>query len=325
MEQVNALSAAYNDAYEAAVQSISGQYSLWDSAESVVATSAGSINSALESQVSYWQAYNDNLSALSARSSDIEGLSDMIASFADGSSDSVNAVAGMASASDEQLSRMVANWQELQAEQKLVAGSIADLKTDFSDTMDELQAQLAEDIEAMDLGDEAAESGKATIQGFISGASGMIPQVRSAYELIAQAGIDAIDTKLDIHSPSRVMMEKAYMTWEGYIRETEAMRPKLEEAMAVTAGVGIGAVTPEDMQVMAIAPQLLSAINAASRGADFAGAGFGGDVSIAVHFEIQGSATPETVAELDRYGDEFASRVLSIVEDAGIDLDRRKY
>lgn len=328
MSQVNDLADAYADVYAEAKQSVEGQYKLWDDAEQVVATSAGSINHALESQVSYWQSYNDNLSTLTLRSSEIEGLSEMISSFADGSADSVNAVAGMATASDDQLRKMVENWKTLQDEQDKVSGSIADLKTDFTATMDELQAQLAADIDAMDLGDEAAESGKATIQGFITGANGMLPQVQSAYESIAQAAIDAIDAKLDIHSPSRVMMEKANMTWEGYIRETEAMRPKLEEAMMLTAGAGIDAVSEEDMQIIALAPKLLSAISAASRGADMDGAGFGtgsGGSSISVTFEIQGNATPETVSDLREYGEDFAARVLEVIEDADIDTSRRKY
>lgn len=328
MSQVNDLADAYADVYAEAKQSVEGQYKLWDDAEQVVATSAGSINHALESQVSYWQSYNDNLSTLTLRSSEIEGLSEMISSFADGSADSVNAVAGMATASDDQLRKMVENWKTLQEEQDKVSGSIADLKTDFTATMDELQAQLAADIDAMDLGDEAAESGKATIQGFITGANGMLPQVQSAYERIAQAAMDAIDTKLDINSPSRVMMEKANMTWEGYIRETEAMRPKLEEAMMLTAGAGIDAVSEEDMQIIALAPKLLSAISAASRGADMDGAGFGtgsGGSSISVTFEIQGNATPETVSDLREYGEDFAARVLEVIEDADIDTSRRKY
>ena len=179
-EEINALVTAYTEAYDAALESISGQYQLWDEVAGVVATSAGTINSALESQITYWQDYNANLQTLTERSADIEGLSEMIASFADGSEESVNAIAGMAGATDEQLATMVANWQTLQTEQEAAAGSVADLKTDFTATMDELQAELAADIEAMDLGTEAAESGKATIQGFVSGAEGMLPQDRKS-------------------------------------------------------------------------------------------------------------------------------------------------
>ena len=182
-----ALAEAYNEAYTAALDSISGQYNLWDEAAAVVETSAGSINNALESQITYWDNYNQNLESLRERTADIEGLSDVIASFADGSEDSVNAIAGMASASDEDLAAMVANWQELQQAQADASQSIADLKTDFSNQTDELQSDLAADIEAMDLGDEATAAGRATIQGYIDAASDMLPQVKSAYANLARA------------------------------------------------------------------------------------------------------------------------------------------
>ena len=58
--------------------------------------------------------------------------------------------------------------------------------------MDELQTALAEDIEAMDLGDEAKASAQATIQGFIDGAVGMLPQVTAAYNRVAAAARAAL-------------------------------------------------------------------------------------------------------------------------------------
>lgn len=329
-ERMAALAEAYGEAYDAALESISGQYDLWDKAETVVATSAGSINSALESQITYWQNYNANLQSLTERSSDIAGLSDMIASFADGSQESVNAIAGMASASDADLSAMVSNWQTLQAEQEAAAGSVADLKTDFTATMDELQEELAADIEAMDLGTEAAESGKATIQGFINGATAMQPQVEAAYARIAQAAMAAIDSQLDIHSPSRVMMEKAEMTWAGYINQTRAMEPEVQSAMADAADAGAEAFDPEQYQIAALALQLLATLsayggNAAS--ADFYP--FGGTAvsgaPIQITFHIDGNATPETVEALREYGDEFAERVLEVIEQHGVDAARRAY
>lgn len=287
-EEINALVTAYTEAYDAALESISGQYQLWDEAAGVVATSAGTINSALESQITYWQNYNANLQTLTERSADIEGLSEMIATFADGSEESVNAIAGMAGATDEQLATMVANWQTLQSEQEAAAGSVADLKTDFTATMDELQAELAADIEAMDLGTEAAESGKATIQGFVSGAEGMLPQVQAAYSRIAQAAIDAIDAKLEIHSPSRVMEEKADMTWAGYIKETEALQPDVAEAMSGMAGAGVEAFSAEEIQAVGIASQLMAILSGAQGGGAIS-AEVGGNINTApqtITFEI---------------------------------------
>lgn len=331
-EEINALVTAYTEAYDAALESISGQYQLWDEAAGVVATSAGTINSALESQITYWQDYNANLQTLTERSADIEGLSEMIASFADGSEESVNAIAGMAGATDEQLATMVANWQTLQTEQEAAAGSVADLKTDFTATMDELQAELAADIEEMDLGAEAAASGKATIQGFVSGAEGMLPQVQAAYSRIAQAAIDAIDAKLEIHSPSRVMEEKADMTWAGYIKETEALQPDVAEAMSGMAGAGVEAFSAEEIQAVGIAPQLMAylasyqtsnAISAES------GAGGGGG-SIVIYFEPQYDLAGVTnAAELEAilaaHDEDMRELILEVLQEAGVDAARRAY
>lgn len=193
-EEVKILTAAYNEAYEAAYASISGQYALWDEADEVAATSAESINKALESQLSYWNDYNANLESLRARASDIEGLSDVIASFADGSNESVNAVAGMASATDEDLAAMVQNWRDLQQAQSETSDVIADFKTDFTNQMDELTQQLQDDIEALDMSADAAESGRATIQAFIDSAAAMESSVQAAYARLGRAAASALSS-----------------------------------------------------------------------------------------------------------------------------------
>lgn len=332
-QKLNALIEAYNEAYSAAYESISGQYQLWDEAAKVVATSAGSINSALESQITYWQDYNANLQSLTDRSADIEGLSDMIASFADGSSDSVNAIAGMAGATDEQLATMVANWKTLQQEQQNAAGSVADLKTDFTATMDELQTALAEDIEAMDLGDEAKASAQATIQGFIDGAVGMLPQVTAAYNRVAaaaRAALSASGTGTAGSIPGYAVGTQSAAPGFALVGENG---PELvyfnggeqvmtaEETAAMRESIEIQAIT--------FAPQLLEALHAIhGDGALSAepGAGSGaGSVELQIVFQINGSASPETVEALREYGDEFAERVLEVMEEAGIDTARRAY
>lgn len=317
------LAEAYTLAYEAAYSSVSGQYSLWEEAAEVVATSTWTMNNAIESQISYWQDYNSNLQSLTDRSADIEGLSDMLASFADGSTDSVNAVAGMARASDEELAAMVANWQALQAEQGNVADSIAELSTNFTEEMDALKAQLEGDIEKMNLSEEAAVSGKNTIQGFIDGATDMLPQVQAAYAQIANAAMNAIDNALDINSPSREMEYRAEMTWAGYINQTREMEPEVMNAMSEAAGAGADAT---EIQLLSFAPQLVAALSGYRGSAAEAVSGYhAAPVSVGVTFQIEGNATPEVVDALDQYGEEFAERVLAVVTEAGIDATRRSY
>ncbi len=332
-EKISALVESYNEAYSAAYESISGQYQLWDEAAAVVATSAGSINSALESQITYWQDYNANLQSLTDRSADIAGLSDMIASFADGSQESVNAIAGMATASDEDLAAMVANWQTLQQEQQNAAGSVADLKTDFTTTMDELQTALAEDIEAMDLGDEAKESAQATIQGFIDGAVGMLPQVTAAYNRIAaaaKAALSASGTGTAGSIPGYAVGTQSAAPGFALVGENGPELVYFNGGEQVMTAEETAAMR-ESMEIQAItfAPQLLEALHAIhGDGALSAepGAGSGaGSTELQIVFQINGSASPETVDALREYGDEFAERVLEVMEEAGIDTARRAY
>ena len=329
-EKINALVESYNEAYSAAYESISGQYQLWDEAAKVVATSAGSINSALESQITYWQDYNANLQSLTDRSVDIEGLSDMIASFADGSSDSVNAIAGMAGATDEQLATMVANWKTLQQEQQNAAGSVADLKTDFTATMDELQTALAEDIEAMDLGDEAKASAQDTIQGFIDGAVGMLPQVTAAYNRVAaaaRAALSASGTGTAGSIPGYAVGTQSAAPGFALVGENGPELVYFNGGEQVMTAEETAAMR-ESMEIQAItfAPQLLEALHAIhGDGALSAepGAGSGaGSVELQIVFQINGSASSETVEALREYGDEFAERVLEVIEEA--EYDRRR-
>ena len=333
-QKLSSLIVAYNEAYSAAYESVSGQYQLWDEAAKVVATSAGSINSALESQITYWQNYNANLQSLTDRSADIEGLSDMIASFADGSSDSVNAIAGMAGATDEQLADMVANWQTLQQEQQNAAGSVADLKTDFTTTMDELQTALAEDIEAMDLGDEAKESAQATIQGFIDGAVGMLPQVTAAYNRIAAAAKAALSTSGTGTAGSI----------PGYAVGTQSAAPGFalvgengpelvyfnggEQVMTAEETTALQA--SAEIQAITFAPQLLEALHAiqgdGALSASFpAQSGELPPIVIENTFHVEGNATPETMAALSAYGDSLKEVVKEAIEEISEDVARSAY
>ena len=333
-QKLSSLIVAYNEAYSAAYESISGQYQLWDEAAKVVATSAGSINSALESQITYWQDYNANLQSLTDRSADIEGLSDMIASFADGSSDSVNAIAGMAGATDEQLATMVANWKTLQQEQQNAAGSVADLKTDFTATMDELQTALAEDIEAMDLGDEAKASAQATIQGFIDGAVGMLPQVTAAYNLVAaaaRAALSASGTGTAGSIPGYAVGTQSAAPGFALVGENGPELVYFNGGEQVMTAEETAAMR-ESMEIQAItfAPRLLEAMHAIQGDGALSASlpGQSGEIPPIVienTFHIEGNATPETIAALEAYGDSLKDVVKEALEEISENAARTAY
>lgn len=311
-----ALTEAYKATYEAAMESIQGQYALWDMAAPAVATSAGSINSALESQITYWQAYDANLQSLTERSAEIEGLSDVIASFADGSKEGVNAVAGLAAATDEELREVVANYNANKQAMSDTSHSISMLVNEFPQEIDKLQKELEDGVAAMNLGSEAAESARATIQGYIDGLDGMHPEVQAAFARFAQA------VPQTPALPGNGFAPIASLHGRGYAAGTESAEPgfalvgeKGPELIYFNGGEKV--VNAAQTAAMRSQPAISALVPPAG--------GANSPVTIQVSFNIQGTASPETVASLQEFGSEFAEYVLDIIEQHDIDVARRAY
>lgn len=322
MTAVQGLVEAYNEAYTAAQESISGQYALWDEAAQVAETSVGDINAALESQSKYWQDYNANLQILADRTGDIEGLRDVIASFADGSAESVNAVAGMADALNrgdtDSVKNMVANWQELQQAQVDASQSIADLKTDFSDQMDELQTDLAADIEAMDLSAEAYDAGLATVQGYINAANDMLPQIQTAYANISHAAVGAM--AVAAFSTGGGASER------GYATGTESAQPGWawvgENGPELLFFNGGEKVMNASQSAAVQAEPVVSAIPVASTAPVADAGGGGGSPSISLVVQVQGNASQETVDALSAKAQDIVNMVLDAIDERNEDEKR---
>ena len=195
-DEINRLNGAYEEAYAAAKDSIEGQYQLWDEVADVSATSVDSVIGNLEKQKEYWNGYNENIQAVLAYSGEIEGLSDMVSTFADGSADSVNMIAGMAEAAkagdSSKIQAMVTAWQENKTAQDEASQSLADLTTNYSTEMARIANEIAQDVQNMDQSSEAYAAGQSTIQSFIDSANAMLPSVQAAYARIGQAAANAL-------------------------------------------------------------------------------------------------------------------------------------
>ena len=311
-ERVEALRQAYQEAYKAAAESVQGQYALWQQADSIVATSASSINSNLQGQITHWQTYNDNLASLRDRAGDIEGLTEMIGSFADGSSDSVNAVAGMAAASDEELAAMVESWNKLREEQNKAAEDIADFRTGFSETMDAISGDLEATIDDMDLGTEAAEAGRATIQGFIDGATGMLPTVQSAYSQLGYAALAALSRNVqNNNSVASIRRMSGFSRYAGGTTSAEA-------GLALVGEEGPEFVMMHGGEAVLNAADTHSAIEAMTSTSD-------SSVPVQVNITVEGDVNDGVMERLETYGEEFAAQVRAVIREDNINAQRGAY
>lgn len=311
-ECVEALQQAYQEAYEAAAESVQGQYALWQQADSIVATSASSINSNLQGQITHWQTYNDNLASLRDRAGDIEGLTEMIGSFADGSSDSVNAIAGMAAASDEELAAMVESWNKLREEQNKAAEDIADFRTGFSETMDAISGDLEATIDDMDLGTEAAEAGRATIQGFIDGATGMLPTVQSAYSQLGYAALAALSR--NVQNNNSVASSRRMSGFSRYASGTTSA----EAGLALVGEEGPEFVMMHGGEAVLNAADTHSAIEAMTSTSD-------SSVPVQVNITVEGDVNDGVMERLETYGEEFAAQVRAVIREDNINAQRGAY
>ena len=311
-ERVEALQQAYQEAYKAAAESVQGQYALWQQADSIVATSASSINSNLQGQITHWQTYNDNLASLRDRAGDIEGLTEMIGSFADGSSDSVNAVAGMAAASDEELAAMVESWNKLREEQNKAAEDIADFRTGFSETMDAISGDLEATIDDMDLGTEAAEAGRATIQGFIDGATGMLPTVQSAYSQLGYAALAALSR--NVQNNNSVASSRRMSGFSRYASGTTSA----EAGLALVGEEGPEFVMMHGGEAILNAADTHSAIEAMTSTSD-------SSVPVQVNITVEGDVNDGVMERLETYGEEFAAQVRAVIREDNINAQRGAY
>ena len=311
-ERVEALQQAYQEAYKAAAESVQGQYALWQQADSIVATSASSINSNLQGQITHWQTYNDNLASLRDRAGDIEGLTEMIGSFADGSSDSVNAVAGMAAASDEELAAMVESWNKLREEQNKAAEDIADFRTGFSETMDAISGDLEATIDDMDLGTEAAEAGRATIQGFIDGATGMLPTVQSAYSQLGYAALAALSR--NVQNNNSVASSRRMSGFSRYASGTTSA----ETGLALVGEEGPEFVMMHGGEAVLNAADTHSAIEAMTSTSD-------SSVPVQVNITVEGDVNDGVMKRLETYGEEFAAQVRAVIREDNINAQRGAY
>lgn len=335
-QQLQKLCEAYDAAYNAAYQSISGQYKLWTDQKDInevtdkTIHSVDDMNASMTKQTQYWNDYNANLTSLAARRGDIEGLGDVIASFADGSPDSVNAIAGMAQASDADLKAMVANFQALKQAQQDASGSIAEISTDFDANLASIQASVETTIGNMNLSGEAASAAQATLQGYISGAQSMSGRVTAAFAAIGAAAAAALRAAAGgaggggggkYTGADKMPAGYALVGESGpelvYFHGGEEILDANETA-AVQAAGGMGEVT--------MAPELLALQNQPmAESMNAMPSDRSGGVSVNIQINVAGDATPETVEKLREYGDDFKEAVLDVLEENDIDVQRRAY
>lgn len=176
---VENLCAEYENAYQAASESFSGQFGLFDEAsmksEEYMNSTVSNAQAALDSQLAYWESYGANIETLKNTSASDLGITQenyeaLMAYAQDGSEQAAGFAASMAAAIEagdtEAVATLANTMAEVNAKQDEIAQSTADWQTNFTEQMNGYLGEMEGIIEDMNLSEEAAASATETVNSY---------------------------------------------------------------------------------------------------------------------------------------------------------------
>lgn len=232
-DKIDELKSAYDSAYYSAKESLEKQMGLWDDMSQTATKSYSEIKNAVYSQIQWLQDYSTNLANLSSRN--VEGIDKLVASLSDGSVQSAQILAGLATASDAELKSLVDRMADVKVYQDSLSRQLAQISTDTNKQLNELYGGVRNSAKELNASDVARQAAKDTMQGYIGEIKRWKDLVAEAFRQTAKTANDAYKDELKIKSPSRVAMETTENYFKGHIIKAKEMTSEMESAYSEPA------------------------------------------------------------------------------------------
>lgn len=226
------LQTSYNEMYQSAKEAIDGSIGLWEEMDTSAVKSAKEVQEALDSQIVWLSRYNQNLTALENRKIEGVDLQPLLDNLSEVNKDTAAILSGLSTATDDEIREIVKSLNTLDYSKSTLAGTIADMKSEFIGEVDTL---MKEAIDTMRQSDAAGDAASDTMQGYIEQTYDMRDEVIAAHRSVAKAANQAYKDELKINSPSRVAMEATEDYFDGHIMKAMQMIPKMEAAYSEPA------------------------------------------------------------------------------------------
>ena len=208
--RIEELCTAYDEAYQAALESFEGQFGLFDeastSSEEYLNATVANAQAALDSQLSYWDTYLSNVETLKATSAEDLGVTQenyeaLMAYAQSGSEEAAGLAQSMVDAinsgNEEAVAELANTVGEVQAKQEEASAAVADWQTSFSESLSSLEQEMQTAVEGMDLSEEAQASAQSTITAYIEQIRSSGGEASAAAESVAQQIETALATQID--------------------------------------------------------------------------------------------------------------------------------
>lgn len=208
--RIEELCTAYDEAYQAALESFEGQFGLFDeastSSEEYLNATVANAQAALDSQLSYWDTYLSNVETLKATSAEDLGVTQenyeaLMAYAQSGSEEAAGLAQSMVDAinsgNEDAVAELANTVGEVQAKQEEASAAVADWQTSFSESLSSLEQEMQTAVEGMDLSEEAQASAQSTITAYIEQIRSSGGEASAAAESVAQQIETALATQID--------------------------------------------------------------------------------------------------------------------------------
>jgi len=319
--QIASLTQVYYEAYDAAVESFSGQFGLFDEAKASADATVEAAQRALDTQLSYWQGYAGNIAELKEISAEDLGVTQenynaLMEYVRSGTPEAAGLAASMAKeinkGNTQALTDLANTLGEIGESQTEAAGNVAEWASGLNEQMDQLKTDFEDVVRDMDRSDLAEDSARSTIQAFIDEAENMLPVVRDAYAMLGEAAANALGLEL---TPARSTsgLKSNDSNFNAYASGTSNAPPGWawvgEEGPELIHMHGGETVLPAEVSrefaVLTAYGNEAAAYAAASDNAvpamEAVPAYSGASLTAEVHIHLEGNAPPETVQALEDY------------------------
>lgn len=231
------LIAVQQAAKEAALQQIESTVHGFEQIAEIVPQSAKDTVEALQSQLVFMNQYGENMKAAQEK-----GVSpEVIAALSDGTAQSAAILAGLATASDEEVANINESFAKVSEGKDSLAEIMAAAQTDFETKAQAIQDKWNSTVEAMNQEAAANQAGADTVQGLIAGINSSIPGLRDAVAQInaVLAGIKAPSIGLSmpraairttVYTPNAQGLN--YVPYDGYLAQLHEGERVLSRAAA---------------------------------------------------------------------------------------------
>ena len=220
---VSGLAEEYNEAYEAAKTSFDGQYGLFDEAKANMESTVESAQQAMESQLNYWEQYNENVDYLKGKSYEDLNITEtqynaLMAYVQDGSEEAAGLAQSMVNnikgGNEEAVKKLAETVGKVETERDKAAKAVAEWQIDFEGKMKEFTQNAEKAVKDLDLSSDAEKAGYNLVHAYANAIKAQGgTAIANAYAIRdkVQAALSS-----STETPTTDMPKKGYATGTDY-------------------------------------------------------------------------------------------------------------